>query len=129
MWGQAEQWRRKSLCAARGTRRAAEPTGLLLFLVLTADKECESLCSNITREGEFLDCRGALPEVGQNKEAWSWNNNIHSNRLYYIMYYNKRYYSITEGRARRGKEGTDVTVMNKSGEEIPNAIFFLSPFV
>lgn len=45
------------------------------------------------------------------------------------MYYNKRYYGITRGRECRGKEGTDVTMINKSGEEIPSAIYFLSPFV
>jgi len=128
MWEQREQWRR-SLCAAHGTCGAAEPSRLFLFLVLTAEEECRSPCSNIAWEGEFLDCGGALPEVGQNKEVWSWNNNIHSNRLYYIIYHNKRYYSVTEGRECSGKEGTDVTMINKSGEEILNAIYFLSPFV
>lgn len=108
-------------------------TRLFLFLELgTVDKAQVSLHgsdSKLTQTGDFLDCKRVLPELGLNKEVWSWNNNIHSNRLHYIMYYNKRYYSITQRQECRGKEGTDVTMINQSGEEIPNAIYSLSPFV
>jgi len=76
-----------------------------------------------------LIAKRVLPELGLNKAVWSWNNNIHSNRLHYIMYYNKRYYSITKRQERGGKEGTDVTMINQSGAEIPNAIYSLSAFV
>lgn len=91
------------------------------------DKVQVSLQGSASEPARAGDC--LIAELGLNKEVWSRKNNTRSDRVHYIMPYNKRYYGITRRQECRGKEGTDVTVINQSGEEIPNAIYSLSPFV